>query len=694
LEENLPARRIAVAVLTLLASLALLAPGAGAAAGAPAGVSLLRGSVPQAGMKVTMLAANPGERRPLVLGHARSRRGGHFVLSYRGASRGAVKYLLATRPCCAAEAGFPVAANSYMLGLALGAGRVPSRVTLNERTTVAMAYAMAQFIDGNRVSGKNPGLRNAAAMSRNLADRRRGRVARVLARFPNGRSTSALRSFNSLANLLALCRRQGRGCARLLRLGGAPGGGPAPNTLQATVNIATNPWHNVAGLFKLSRLAAAVPPRYAPVVHRRHQVPAWTLALRFEGSPRGLDGPAAFAIDARGGIWAANNYEYSRESTQPTCFGRKLFRFTPTGRYFPGSPYESGGTSGVGYGITIDKQEHVWVGNFGFEGKGCRKQAPHNSVSEWASNGEAISPDLAKAGIKRVETGRGKKKKTIFVETYTGGWEVGDIFWPQATIADISNNIWVANCGNDSVTMLRDGDPERATNFPEDHFSLGGFGFRRPFGAASDDEGNVYVGGNGSATVVKMNPDGEVVGRFSGGGLHRPMGLATDSRGNVWVSNSTWVVAPCAGQFHPERGPRKGGSVTLIERDGSMPSEDPFEGGGIKNAWGMAIDGDDHVWVGNFSGRRLSELCGVRTKLCPPGKQRVGAPISPQGTGYKFDGLTRNTGVSVDPSGNVWLANNWKNAPIQTNPGGYQIVAYLGIAAPVKTPLIGTPERP
>ena len=253
----------------------------------------------------------------------------------------------------------------------------------------------------------------------------------------------------------------------------------------------------------------------------------------------------------------------------------------------------------------------------------------------------------------------------------------------------------MANCGNNSVTEIPGGKPELAVNYPEDHFSLlGGFSFRRPFGAATDAAGNVYVGGNGSATVVKIGPEGEVLDRFSGGGLHRPMGLATDSRGNVWVGNSTWVVAPCVGQFHPERGPRKGGTVTLIERDGNMPSQDPFEGGGLKNAWGIAVDGEDKVWVANFSGRRLSELCGVQTQLCPPGKRRVGAPISPERTGYRFDGLVRNTGVAVDPSGNVWLANNWKNVPIQTNPGGYQIVAYLGLAAPVKTPLIGQPERP
>jgi DNA-binding beta-propeller fold protein YncE len=690
MEDALPAhRRVFGAALTLLASVALLLAPA-AALGASGGGRVLAGSVPLRGLNVTLLAANPGASRPVVLGRARSRRGGRFVLRYRSSNRRAVRYLLATRPCCAAEAGFPVVADTYKLGLALGAGSVPPQATLNERTTVAMGYAMAQFIHGNRVAGKDPGLRNAAAMSRNLV-RRRGTLASVLARFPNGSSTSTLRSFDSLANLLALCRRQDRRCARLLRLGGTPGEGAAGDTLQATVDIAVNPWRNVEGLFKLSRLAAAPRPRYAPALGRRQLPDAWTLALRFEGSPPAMDGPGNFAIDARGGIWVGNNYEHSRESTKPTCFGRKLFRFTPTGRYFPGSPYESGGTSGVGFGITIDKDEHVWVGNFGFEGKGCRKEAPHNSVSEYEPNGKALSPELAKAGIRRKKT----KKTTILVQTYTGGWEVGDIFWPQATIADVNNNIWVANCGNNSVTMLRDADPGQAVNFPESHFSLlGGFRFTRPFGAASDAAGNVYVGGNGSATVVEMGPDGEVLDRFSGGGLHRPLGLATDSRGNVWVSNSTWVVAPCVGQFHPERGPRKGGSVTLIERDGDMPAQDPFEGGGLKNAWGIAVDGADHVWVANFSGRRLSELCGVQTRLCPPGKRRIGAPISPETTGYGFNGLVRNTGVAVDPSGNVWLANNWKDVPIQTNPGGYQIVVYLGLAAPVKTPLIGQPERP
>jgi hypothetical protein len=30
------------------------------------------------------------------------------------------------------------------------------------------------------------------------------------------------------------------------------------------------------------------------------------------------------------------------------------------------------------------------------------------------------------------------------------------------------------------------------------------------------------------------------------------------------------------------------------------------------------------------------------------------------------------------------LVNNWKEVPVQANPGGYEIVAYVGVAAPVQ----------
>jgi hypothetical protein len=80
----------------------------------------------------------------------------------------------------------------------------------------------------------------------------------------------------------------------------------------------------------------------------------------------------------------------------------------------------------------------------------------------------------------------------------------------------------------------------------------------------------------------------------------------------------------------------------------------------------------------------------IDTKKCPAG-MRVGDPISPD-TGYTSDSLQRITGGQIDPSGNVWLTNNWKiDSDGFVNPGGNAVVIAIGAGAPVKTPLIGPP---
>ena len=245
-----------------LALAAVLIP---AAASAAPGPGVVRGSVPLRGMNVVLFAAKPGAQRPARLGSTRSGRGGAFALPYRRAGAGTVKYLLATRPGGGAEAGFPVPGSSYRLAAALGAGSVPSRATLNERTTVAAGYALAQFIDAGRVAGKDPGLSNAAAMTRNLVRTRSGALSPVLRTFPNGNSTSTLRSFDSLANLLAVCRAQSRALRQPPRARRRPRRRSRRRHLAATVNLARYPWHNSEALFKLSLRGRA---RFKPALRR------------------------------------------------------------------------------------------------------------------------------------------------------------------------------------------------------------------------------------------------------------------------------------------------------------------------------------------------------------------------------------------------------------------------------------------
>ena len=115
--------------------------------------------------------------------------------------------------------------------------------------------------------------------------------------------------------------------------------------------------------------------------------------------------------------------------------------------------------------------------------------------------------------------------------------------------------------------------------------------------------------------------------------------------------------------------------------------------GGLTVAWGVAVDGSDNVWVANFTRGGVSHFCGARDGSCPMGVS-TGDALSPNNTGYHSDLLDRNTAVEVDSSGNVWLTNNWKDLPIQTDPVGDAMVVYIGLAAPVRAPLIGPPEQP
>jgi hypothetical protein len=69
----------------------------------------------------------------------------------------------------------------------------------------------------------------------------------------------------------------------------------------------------------------------------------------------------------------------------------------------------------------------------------------------------------------------------------------------------------------------------------------------------------------------------------------------------------------------------------------------------------------------------------------------VGEPISPA-AGYRSDALEGITGGQIDPSGNIWLTNNWKlDANPFLTPFGNALVIAMGAAGPLKTPLIGPP---
>jgi len=579
-----------------------------------------------------------------------------------------------------------------MLASAIGQGPVTGPVVVNERTTVATGVAFAQFIRGSRIAGNQYGIINAASMAANLADPSTGEVADVLAGPPNGGATSTLSTFNSLTNVVAACIDNATNCTALFNATAPAGGRPASTVLEALSNLTHNPSYPLDAdpIFDLS---LENPISGDPVLTAAPT--SWLLFLKITGgmyiaqdADNLMDGPGNFAIDERGTVWVNDNYE-PELPTDNACSGRRLLKFDPSGASAEGSPFFGGGLSGAGYGITLDPFGDVWVGNFGFEAPDCADPnspdfdpAPHNSVSQFNPDGTPVSLD--------------------------SGDFIGENAWPQATISDRKGNIWTANCGNDTVTMIARGDPSRIIVIPLVNIHPEKGDLMRNFGAVVDRKGNVWVSSNISETISVISPKGkliETIDSVDGDGnqiLFRPMGSAVDSQGNVWIANSDRVQVPCpppaAGDFGPGQNP----SVTMFRAIDRKPFPgSPFKGGGVALPWGITVDGDDRVWVFNFGAdplfdfasdtldpTPLSRFCGIDTSKCPQGAA-TGDPISPP-TGYVSDALDRNTAGMVDPSGNLWVTNNWKLVDIaQNNPGGNSIVVVIGAAGPVQTPIIG-----
>lgn len=644
----------ALVALSLAVSVIAIVPGLSAPVQArPAGARAVlsgvvdSGGVPLAATPVTLYRTSQGGAPPISLGSSLTGADGSFRISY--AQQGGTSFFLYV------IAGPP---SAVRLAAVVGPPPVPRKVVVNELTTVAAGFALAQFIGPRGIAGPAPGPQNGAQMAADLADATTGAPGRVLVTPPNGKQTSTWRTFYSLANMLVPCVRSASACGPLFGLA-TPPRGPAPTgTLEAVADIARNPANDVDGLFGLS---FSEPRPYQPALAPSARPDGWILALRFQGDGKTLDGPGNTAIDAEGNAWVTSNYVFSKNPAAPVCGSRLLFKFTPNGSYAPGSPYTGGGLNGDGYGITLDTHGNVWTGNFGFSSHFCTDQPPHLSVSEFTPAGVPISPNQTKRS--------------------PGGYTQGGVFWPQGVVADHDDNIWIANCGNDTVTQYLNGNPNA-------YRGLGNLGIEKPFDIALNKKGQAFVTGNGNKAVAMLNPDGTPTGRspITGGGLNRPMGIAADIQGNMWIANSAAVNVPC-----PKGGTRSvgTGSVVLIRSDGQIAPH-PFTGGGLTMPWGIAVDGNDNVWVANFKGQRVSELCGFETNNCPPGT-RTGQAISPP-TGFGFDGLVRQTSVQIDPSGNLWITNNWKLKPLPLrNPGGYQMVVYVGVAGPLRAPLIGPP---
>jgi hypothetical protein len=678
--------------------------GLGYASGAAA--NLIEGRVEGGGgaiaeATVTLWAAGPGAPRKLA--EAKTKVDGGFDLT-SGAGTGdpGVLYLIATggEPRVGSNKG-PNPAIALMA--TLGA-TPPKRVTINELTTVASAWTGAQFLNGTALGGNALGLRIAAGNVRNLVNLESGGLGPVIQDPLNSSQTATLATFDTLADLLTGCiaRVRDDACRTLFAVATPPGGVAPTDTLTAAQNIARNPSHQTQKLFALLDAFYPVPAgkswRAVPFIPYLSFAPsAWTLSLVYSGG--GLNSLGGIAIDGEGNMWADDNFLVGAQSTIWSSFGGGLSELAPNGT--PLSPmtvgYRGGGIDGPGFGIAIGADDRVWATSLG---------AKNISVFD-RKTGKPLSP----------ATG------------YDFGGQLGSM---QGIITTPQGDVWALDNEKSQIVYLPKGDAAkgRILGRTVDGKSVDGtLQVKGPFHLAVDQQDRIWVTNSGSKTVTRFpaSDPGKAEQIEVGFGPHA---VAIDSLGNAWVANSVGhpdtreklalVENLLESKYEGLVGSASkaddaakqwiglyellvkypGGDVSMVRPDGSVLP--PFDGGkSINGPWGIAIDGNDNVWVANAMGRSVTHLCGARPANCPPG-MKTGDPISPPG-GH-IGGLQIITDVAVDPAGNVWVANNWdmpdqgfKEVPepaLATRFGGNGAVVFFGLARPVRTPLIGPPRVP
>ncbi len=643
------------------------------------------GGLPIAKADVTLWAAGSGAPRKLAVSQTGD--DGKFDMTLGGEKKGAgVLYLIAKGPN-------PAITLMATLGTA-----PPEHVTINELTTVASAWTGAQFLNGTALSGNALGLRVAAGNVPNLVDLQTGGLGPVIQDPLNSSSTTTLAKFNTLGILLSACIKIPGACDTLFKTATPPGGTAPTDTLSAAHNIARYPWHQAQSLFALLDEFYPVPAgelwREVPFIPYLSFAPsAWTLSLVYAGG--GLNSLGGIAIDGEGNMWADLNFLVGSQSNiLNATFGGGLGKLAPNGR--PISPmtvgYRGGGIDGPGFGIAISADDKVWATSLNgknisvFDRKTGQPLSPESGYDfdgQLGSmqgiivtpNGDVWALDNGRSQIVYLPKGDAAKGRilgrTVDGEPVDGTLQVKG---PFHLAIDQQDRIWVSNSGSNTVTRFPATEPGKA-----EHFEVG----YAPRAIAIDSQGNAWI-----ANTVGHPGMGEKLA-FVKQKLEAKVESLTGSKSEADEEAEMWINLFAILQEYP------GGDVSMIRPDGTVLP--PFDGGkSIIGPWGIAVDGNDNVWVANSTGRSITNLCGVRTETCPPGF-KTGDPISPPG-GY-VGGLQIITDVDVDPAGNLWMANNWdrpdegfKEVPdeaLSTRWGGNGAVVFFGLAKPVRTPLIG-----
>lgn len=230
---------------------------------------------------------------------------------------------------------------------------------------------------------------------------------------------------------------------------------------------------------------------------------------------------------------------------------------------------------------------------------------------------------------------------------------------PLGIALDQAGNAWITNQNLNSA--LKIGPSGTTVAGP-----VTSPGFFAPSGIGIDGNGIIFAAGAGSSSILKFNSTGTVLSGpgkgFTGAGINVPISIALDSGDHVWsVNNQNNSISEIFGQ------------------DGTPISGPGGYTGGLYQTSFISIAGDGTVWIADCRVNCPNEINAPDNVL----HYNVNGTILNQGTsttvvdGFQDTNLSTVGTTAIDKSGNLWVTNNT----------GGSLTKFLGIAAPVVTPL-------
>lgn len=323
----------------------------------------------------------------------------------------------------------------------------------------------------------------------------------------------------------------------------------------------------------------------------------------------------------------------------------------------------SGGAMNGPTSVSIDSKGNVWVANYFsvaslFANSGV-PQFPSGITGEglFDSYGGAVDVNDTMWIANEQSAGavnNGLGSITLFANSGNSPaqYTSGGLNFPIAIAFDTSGAAWVVDYGNSHITLLSDnGAPLSGAS------GYTGANLQFPSAVATDSKCNAYVANQSSNTVTRVLADGSAFTDFTVG--QGPASVAVDSSDNVWSAN-----------FYSN-------SVGLVSSAGDVLSGSGFTGGGLNAPRGIAVDGAGNAWVVSEHGSALAEFASASST-------DTGAVLSPAAGFGAAAGLLEPYAVAIDSAGNIWVSNYGSNT----------LTKFIGLAAPVKTPLLGPVRVP